>query len=75
MFAFAQCGRLLAWEPPAMEKLDGYLRIKEAAEYLSGSPNTPPKWGRDGKITAQRHPTNNFPLCKKTESRPPPPGN
>ena len=50
-----------------MEKLDGYLRIKEAAEYLGVSPNTLRNWGRDGKIRA--------PLCMSQERRirsPPP---
>ena len=30
---------------PEMEKLDGYLRIKEAAEFLGVSPNTLRNWG------------------------------
>lgn len=52
---------------PEMEKLDGYLRIKEAAEFLGVSPNTLRNWGRDGKITEQRHPMNNYRLYKKTD--------
>ena len=51
----------------AMEKLDGYLRIKEAAEYLGVSPNTLRNWGRDGKILEHRHPMNNYRLYKKNE--------
>ena len=43
-----------------MEKLDGYLRIKEAAEYLGVSANTLRNWGRDEKITEHRHPMNNY---------------
>jgi len=50
-----------------MEKLDGYLRIKEAAEYLGVSPNTLRNWGRSEKITEHRHPVNNYRLYKKTE--------
>ena len=50
-----------------MEKLDGYLRIKEAAEYLGVSPNTLRNWGRGGKITEHRHPMNNYRLYKKSE--------
>jgi DNA (cytosine-5)-methyltransferase 1 len=50
-----------------MEKLDDYLRIKEAAEYLGVSPNTLRNWGRDGKITDYRHPMNNYRLYKKSD--------
>jgi excisionase family DNA binding protein len=50
-----------------MEKLDGYLRIKEAAEYLGVSPNTLRNWGREGKILEHRHPVNNYRLYKEKE--------
>lgn len=50
-----------------MEKLDEYLRIKEAAEYLGVSPNTLRNWGRDGRIIEHRHPVNNYRLYKKDE--------
>ena len=50
-----------------MEKLDGYLRIKEAAEFLGVSPNTLRNWGRDGKILEHRHPMNNYRLYKKND--------
>lgn len=50
-----------------MEKLDGYLRIKEAAEFLGVSPNTLRNWGRDGKISEHRHPVNNYRLYKTNE--------
>lgn len=50
-----------------MLKLDGYLRIKEAAEYLGVSPNTMRNWGRDGRIQEHRHPVNNYRLYKKTD--------
>lgn len=52
---------------PEMDKLDGYLRIKEAAEYLGVSPNTLRNWGRDGKISEHRHPMNNYRLYKTTD--------
>ena len=45
-----------------MQKLDGYLRIKEAAEYLGVSPNTLRNWGRDGKLIERRHPINGYRL-------------
>lgn len=50
-----------------MEKLDGYLRIKEAAEFLGVSPNTLRNWGRGGKFEEHRHPVNNYRLYKKTD--------
>lgn len=50
-----------------MDKFDGYLRIKDAAEYLGVSPNTLRNWGRDGKITEHRHAVNNYRLYKKTD--------
>ena len=45
-----------------MQKLDGYLRIKEAAEFLGVAPNTLRNWGRDGRIPEYRHPVNNYRL-------------
>lgn len=64
---FALRGRIPVWGVPEMDKLDGYLRIKEAAEYLGVSPNTLRNWGRDGKISEHRHPMNNYRLYKTTD--------
>lgn len=50
-----------------MPKLDGYLRIKEAAEYLGVSPNTLRNWGRSGKLAERRHPINGYRLYAKAE--------
>lgn len=50
-----------------MPKLDGYLRIKEAAEYLGVSPNTLRNWGRNGKLAERRHPINRYRLYAKQE--------
>lgn len=50
-----------------MDKLDGYLRIKEAAEYLGVSPNTLRNWGRAQKISEHRHPVNNYRLYKRSD--------
>ncbi len=50
-----------------MEKLDEFLRIKEAARYLGVSPNTLRNWGRSQKINEHRHPVNNYRLYKKSE--------
>jgi excisionase family DNA binding protein len=50
-----------------MLKFDGYLRIKEAAEYLGVSPNTLRNWGHDGRIDEHRHAVNNYRLYKKID--------
>ena len=50
-----------------MPKLDGYLRIKEAAEYLGVAPNTLRNWGRSGKLVERRHPMNGYRLYSKKE--------
>jgi excisionase family DNA binding protein len=48
-----------------MEKLDGYLRIKEAAEYLGVSLNILRNWGRDGRILKHCRPIYNYRFHKK----------
>ena len=45
-----------------MPKLDEYLRIKGAAEYLGVCQNTLRKWEAAGKIRVYRHPLNNYRL-------------
>ena len=50
-----------------MAKLDSYLTVAEAAEYLGVSPNTIRNWGRDGKINEHRHPINNYRLFKSAD--------
>ena len=47
-----------------MTKLDSYLTIKEAAEYLGVSPNTLRNWGRDDKVPMHRNPINGYRLFK-----------
>ena len=54
-------------EAPTMKRLDGYLRIKEAAEYLGVSTNTLRNWGRSEKIAEHRHSVNNYRLYRKTD--------
>jgi DNA-binding transcriptional MerR regulator len=51
----------------AMDKLDGYLRIQEAAEFLGVSPNTLRNWGREDKVTEFRHPVNNYRLYRRSD--------
>ena len=50
-----------------MVKLSDFLRISEAAEYLGVSPNTLRNWENAGKITAHRHPVNDYRLFKQED--------
>jgi hypothetical protein len=50
-----------------MLRLDCYLRIKDAAEYLGVSPNTLRNWGRAGQIAEHRHPVNNYRLYLRSD--------
>ena len=50
-----------------MAKLDSFLTVTGAAEYLGVSANTTRNWGRDGKIKEYRHPINNYRLCKTAD--------
>jgi len=50
-----------------MAKLDSFLTVKEAADYLGVSPNTIRNWGADGRIKEHRHPINNYRLFKTAD--------
>ncbi len=50
-----------------MPKLDDYVRIAEAAEYLGVCRNTLRNWGRTGRIPEHRHPVNNYRLFKVSD--------
>ena len=47
-----------------MAKLDSFLTVKEAAEYLGVAPNTLRNWGREGKVPEHRNPLNGYRLFK-----------
>ena len=51
----------------SMTKLNEFLRISEAAEYVGVSPNTLRNWENAGKIAAHRHPINDYRLFKQSE--------
>ena len=48
-----------------MPKLDDYLLIAEAAEYLGVCQNTLRNWGADGRIQERRHPINGYRIYTK----------
>ena len=47
-----------------MPKLDDYLTVKQAAEYVGVAPNSLRNWDAAGKITVYRHPVSNYRLFK-----------
>ncbi len=50
-----------------MPKLNQYLTITNAAEYLGVSPNTLRNWGRDGKVPMFRNPINGYRLFQESD--------
>ena len=45
-----------------MPRLNEYMTIKDAAEFLGVSQNTLRNWGNSGKIKDRRHPVNGYRL-------------
>ena len=50
-----------------MPKLDQYMTIKQAAEYLGVAPNTLRNWGRSNKIKEHRNPLNGYRLYRQVD--------
>jgi len=50
-----------------MAKLDEYLTIKEAADFLGVAVNTMRNWADAGKFPVHRNPINNYRLIKKLD--------
>lgn len=50
-----------------MNKLSDFLRITEAADLLGVSPNTLRNWVNAGKISAVRHPVNDYRLFRRED--------
>lgn len=50
-----------------MPKLDQFLSIQQAAEYLGVCRNTLRNWCRQGKVPEYRHPINNYRLFRATD--------
>ncbi len=50
-----------------MTKLNHYLTIKEAAEFLGISAMTLRRWDNDKKLEARRHPINNYRLYPRKQ--------
>ena len=46
-------------------KLEEFLTVNEAAEYLGVSPSTLRNWDRAEKLRAQRHPINGYRLYRR----------
>jgi excisionase family DNA binding protein len=54
-------------EGAGLVKLQDYMHITAAAEYLGVSPNTLRNWERAGKLATYRHPINGYRLYKKSD--------
>jgi len=50
-----------------VNRLNEFLQVSDAAEYLGVSPNTLRNWENAGKIVAHRHPVNGYRLFKQEE--------
>lgn len=48
-------------------RLDEYLRIAEAAEYLGISQNTLRKWADEGRIAVRVNPANNYRIFRRED--------
>ena len=49
------------------EKLSDYLKTAEAAEFLGVSQNTLRTWAKQGKISVQVNPVNNYRLFRQKD--------
>lgn len=50
-----------------MKKLDEYLKIAEAAEFLGISQNTLRKWADEGRIAVRVNPANGYRLFRRSD--------
>ena len=50
-----------------MQKLDGYLTLNQAAEFLGVPVHTLKNWVANGKLPVHRNPINNYRLLKKKD--------
>ncbi|MFH1892359.1 MAG: helix-turn-helix domain-containing protein [Candidatus Zixiibacteriota bacterium] len=48
-------------------RIQGFMTVKEAAAYLGVNPITLKRWEKKGKLTARRHPMNNYRIFTKEE--------
>jgi len=50
-----------------IDKIDDYMTVKEAAEFLGVSSSTLRNWDRAGKLTPRRHPVNGYRLYERSQ--------
>ncbi len=50
-----------------MKKIQDYLQIKEAAEFLGVTAATLRNWEKQGKLGSHRHPLNRYRLYKRED--------
>ena len=54
-------------ETKKMQKIDDYLKIKDAAVLIGVSPSTLRNWEKQGKLKAHRNPHNSYRLYKRQD--------
>lgn len=54
---------------PKPVRLNDFMTVGLAAEFLGVSPSTLRNWDRDGKLRAIRHPVNGYRLYRKADLR------
>ena len=52
-----------------MKKLNYYLKVAEAAEYLGISQNTLRKWADEGQVTVRINPANGYRMFSEEDLR------
>ncbi len=50
-----------------ISRIDEYMKITEAADYVGVTTNTLRNWEKSGKITVRRHPFNKYRLYRKED--------
>ena len=50
-----------------MQKIDDYLKIKDAAAFVGVSPSTLRNWEKWGKLKAHRNPVNHYRLYRRKD--------
>jgi excisionase family DNA binding protein len=49
------------------KRIQGFMTVKEAADYLGVKPITLRRWDKKGKLKTRRHPMNNYRIYTRKE--------
>ena len=65
-FGYCKIFANLTQEDPNMKKIDEYLSVKRAAQFLGVTPNTLRNWEKCDKLKTHRNPANHYRLyCRE----------